>query len=55
MGKASVRTGPEFNAAQICKRLGGGGHPGAAGASLPGGIPAIREAVLDSIAQEIAL
>ena len=55
MGKASVRTGPEFNAARICKRLGGGGHPGAAGASLPGGIPAIREAVLQSISQELPL
>ena len=55
MGKASVRTGREFDAARICKRLGGGGHPGAAGASLPGGIPAIREAVLASIAEEIPL
>ena len=55
MGKASVRTSPAFNAARICARLGGGGHPGAAGASVPGGIPAIREAVLASIAQEIPL
>ena len=55
MGKASVRTGQAFNAARICKRLGGGGHPGAAGASLPGGIPAIREAVLASIAEELKL
>ena len=55
LGKASVRTGPAYNAAAICRRLGGGGHPAAAGASLPGGIPAIREAVLASIAQEIEL
>lgn len=55
MGKASVRTSPAFDAAGICRRIGGGGHPAAAGASLPGGIPAIREAVLASVAQEIAL
>ena len=55
MGKASVRTDPAFDAARICRRLGGGGHPAAAGANLPGGIPAIREAVLASIAQEIPL
>ncbi len=55
MGKASVRTDPNFDAARICRRLGGGGHPGAAGASLPGGIPAIREAVLQSISQELPL
>lgn len=55
MGKASVRTDPDYNAARICARLGGGGHPGAAGASLPGGIPAIREAVLQSISQELPL
>ena len=55
MGKVSVRTDPDYNAARICARLGGGGHPGAAGASLPGGIPAIREAVLQSISQELPL
>ncbi len=54
-GKVSVRTSPAYDAAKICKRLGGGGHPGAAGASLPGGIPAIREAVLASVAEEIDL
>ena len=55
MGKASVRTSQDYNAARICARLGGGGHPAAAGANVPGGIPAIREAVLRSIAQEIEL
>ncbi|MBQ1372043.1 MAG: DHH family phosphoesterase [Oscillospiraceae bacterium] len=54
-GKVSVRSSPAYSAANICKRLGGGGHPGAAGASLPGGIPAIREAVLASVAEEIEL
>ena len=54
-GKASVRTSPAFDAARICARLGGGGHPAAAGANLPGGIPAIRAAILDSISMEIEL
>ena len=54
-GKASVRTSPSYDAARICRRIGGGGHPAAAGASLPGGIPAIREAVLASVAEEIPL
>ena len=54
-GKASVRTSPAYDAARICRRIGGGGHPAAAGASLPGGIPAIREAVLASVAEEIPL
>ena len=55
VGKVSVRTSPAYNAAQICRRIGGGGHPAAAGASLPGGIPAIREAILASVAKEITL
>ena len=55
MGKASVRTSPAYDAAKICRRLGGGGHPAAAGANVPGGIPAIRKAVLDSISMEIEL
>ena len=55
LGKASVRSSPAYDAARICRRLGGGGHPGAAGASVPGGIPAIREAILASVAPEIEL
>ena len=54
-GKISLRSSPAFNAAAICARLGGGGHPGAAGASVPGGIPAAREAILKAIGEEIAL
>lgn len=54
-GKASVRTSPAYDAARICRRLGGGGHPAAAGANMPGGIPAIREAILRAIAEEIPL
>jgi phosphoesterase RecJ-like protein len=54
-GKISLRTAPGFNAAAICARLGGGGHPGAAGASVEGGIPAAREAILKAISEEIEL
>ena len=54
-GKLSLRSGPEFNAAKICAKLGGGGHPAAAGASAPGGIPGIRKALLDVLREEIEL
>jgi len=32
--KVSIRSVPGYNAAYICETFGGGGHPGAAGASL---------------------
>lgn len=54
-GKISLRTGPNYNAAAICAKLGGGGHPGAAGAAVDGGIPAAREAILHAIGEEIKL
>lgn len=54
-GKISLRCSPAFNAAAICAKLGGGGHPGAAGASVEGGIPAAKEAILAAIAEEIEL
>ncbi|MCL2486246.1 MAG: DHH family phosphoesterase [Oscillospiraceae bacterium] len=49
--KLSMRTAPEFNASEICARLGGGGHPAAAGAALQGDLPAVTAAVLDAIHQ----
>ena len=54
-GKISLRCSPAYDAAAICARIGGGGHPGAAGASVPGGIPAAREAILNAIAEVIPL
>ena len=54
-GKISLRCSPAYDAARICARLGGGGHPGAAGATVDGGIPATREAILKAISPEIAL
>ena len=45
-GKISLRTGPQYNAAALCAQLGGGGHAGAAGASVPGGIEAAKQEIL---------
>ena len=45
-GKLSVRTGAAYDAAAFCARLGGGGHAGAAGASVPGGIEAAKKEIL---------
>ncbi len=47
MGKISLRTSPRFDACALCRRLGGGGHSGAAGASVKGGIPAAKAAILN--------
>lgn len=54
-GKISVRTGPNYDAARICSRFGGGGHTAAAGGSVEGGIEGAKKAVLAALAQEISL
>jgi len=54
-GKISLRTGTEYDAADICRVLGGGGHKGAAGASVPGGLEGARTALLAAIAQRTGL
>lgn len=46
LGKLSVRTGPAYNASDICQALGGGGHAAAAGATVAGGIAGARQAIL---------
>lgn len=48
-GKISLRTTPGVDAAAICGLLGGGGHVAAAGATVEGGIPGARRALLDAI------
>ena len=48
-GKISVRTSPNYNASDICARLGGGGHQAAAGATVSGGIDAAKTAVKQAI------
>ena len=49
-GKISLRCSPKYDAAAICARLGGGGHRGAAGASVPEGLDAAKKAILQAIA-----
>lgn len=44
--KISVRTYDPLNASQICQKLGGGGHKGAAGASVKGNLAEVKEKVL---------
>ena len=44
-GKISLRCSPKYDAAAICARLGGGGHRGAAGASVPEGLDAAKKAI----------
>ena len=43
--------GENYNASELCKALGGGGHAAAAGATVPGGIPGARHAILSVLAQ----
>ena len=51
-GKVSVRAEAPFDAARICARFGGGGHPGAGGGTVPGGIDAAEAAVFASLREE---
>lgn len=48
--KASLRTHGDINASEICKRLGGGGHAGAAGCTLYGN----KQQAINSLIKEIA-
>lgn len=51
--KASVRTHSPVNASEICARLGGGGHPNAAGCQLPGTREEATKLLLDTIGEFI--
>lgn len=50
-GKISLRTSENYNASDLCRALGGGGHAAAAGATVPGGIAGARHAILSVLAQ----
>jgi phosphoesterase RecJ-like protein len=52
--KVSLRAKGEVNVAQIAARFGGGGHPNAAGAVLPGDLAQARAAVLGAIREALA-
>lgn len=47
--KISVRTGPKVDASRICGVFGGGGHPGAAGCVLTGGVTGAKQQILSEI------
>ncbi len=49
--KLSLRTYDPLDASAICKVLGGGGHKGAAGASIKGTLNEVKEKVLSAVKQ----
>ena len=51
--KVSVRTGTHGNAADICARLGGGGHAAAAGCTLAGPSEQAQRQMLEAIVQTV--
>lgn len=50
--KISIRSGPSLNASRVCARLGGGGHPAAAGAVFFGSFDEAFEALRAALARE---
>ncbi len=51
--KVSLRTFPPLDASAICKELGGGGHIGAAGASVKGSLYEVKAKVLDVVGKAL--
>lgn len=51
--KISVRTGHDTNACNIARRLGGGGHPRAAGCEISGNLDNAKQAILDEVKKEL--
>ncbi len=49
-----MRAAPGYDVAKVAYRLGGGGHPQAAGCTLDGDMAAVRERVLDEVRQSLA-
>ena len=47
--KVSLRTYPPLDASAICKKLGGGGHKGAAGATAHGTLDEVKQTVLKAV------
>ncbi len=47
--KVSVRTYHPIDASEICKKLGGGGHKGAAGATVTGNLEEAKQKVLQAV------
>ncbi len=51
--KVSVRSKRGINASAICSRLGGGGHPQAAGCEVLGSLDSVKSAVLKEVEREL--
>ena len=51
--KVSLRTYEPFDASAICKKLGGGGHKGAAGATVNGNLSQVKETVLLAVKESL--
>ena len=51
--KISVRTGHNTNACNIARRLGGGGHPRAAGCEISGNLDNAKYAILEEVKKEL--
>jgi len=51
--KVSLRTYNPLDASQICKKLGGGGHKGAAGASVKGSLEEVKQLVLKAVSENM--
>ena len=49
MYKVSIRTGEKVNASDVCLMFGGGGHPRAAGALIPGTVEQVKEKILKEL------
>jgi phosphoesterase RecJ-like protein len=50
----AMRAAPGHDVAQLALRLGGGGHPQAAGCTLEGGLSEVRQRVLANVRQSLA-
>lgn len=51
--KLSLRTARGVNATAICRSLGGGGHPAAAGCTLQGTLPEVKATILAAVGREL--
>ncbi|MBQ7106173.1 MAG: bifunctional oligoribonuclease/PAP phosphatase NrnA [Clostridia bacterium] len=51
--KISLRTYEPFNASEICKTLGGGGHKAAAGCTLIGSLSEVKKQIVDAVGKAI--
>jgi phosphoesterase RecJ-like protein len=47
--KVSLRGKGDVDVSRIAARFGGGGHPNAAGCTVPGELPAVTQEVLDAV------